>query len=88
MRTMNRQKICSGTSANISSYSSSQAFLAAKAYDEALVGLYVPSVLLTDVLERMELKYVEVIDSAMYCPGVKSVVLSDVQNTVDKYVYT
>ena len=29
--------------------------------------------LLTDVLESMELKYVEVINSVMYCPGMKSV---------------
>ena len=77
-----QQKICSGTSSTITSYSQSQGFLATKAYGEALAGLHVPSLLLTDVLESMELKFLEVINSAMYCPGVKSVLLASLQNAV------
>ena len=51
-------------------------FVSAKNYSEAMVGLHMPSTLLTQALDQCELEYSKIIDTCIYLEDVKSTLVA------------
>ena len=66
-------KIVSST--GISKDNPHHGFLAAKSYTDLLHGLYVPGILLTELIQSLEIKYSSLIDNVNYLPLVHSPLL-------------